>query len=386
MLHTLSVGFVGLCFIVSVTFLLVQDPPINSQPLSQKISRAIPQNVSAHANATNQRHGNCYRNKLSNVLLVVIYNHPFYDSADLLRQFYASVFPNIYFCGQYENSTFGIHGSWINKGIYGYKCLADAIDKNPEYTGYFYLNDDVVLNYWNLFKFHFNFNKVGESSNQFGKMSTREAISQNWYWWISPYGFNNCKTAIEEIALLATRNSKIFKDMLDNFQYNGKDGEYCYNGRSDILYIPGHLARNFYEVSTVFYKHRVFLEIAIPTILRYIALKEDISTLHGMYLPGDVRKKDPRVTDSRYFWTTPDGNGGEYHFGFYLQKFGNRPTKKLVHQADQADLSTLGWTDDLKIKWIKSAFPAEVEELLFDANDEDFYGEEDESEEDEEAD
>eukprot|EP00794_Sanderia_malayensis_P018445 gene18445-biopygen15542 len=50
------------------------------------------------------------------------------------------------------------------------------------------------------------------------------------------------------------------------------------------------------------------------------------------------------------------------------------------------DLSTLGWTDDLQIKWIKSAFPAEVEELLFDANDEDFYGEEDESKEDEKAD
>ncbi len=53
---------------------------------------------------------------------------------------------------------------------------------------------------------------------------------------------------------------------------------------------------------------------------------------------------------------------------------------KIWNSADQRtfafpDLSSLGWTDVLQIKLIQSPFPAEVEELLFDADDDDFYGE-----------
>eukprot|EP00794_Sanderia_malayensis_P004503 gene4503-5100_t len=89
-------------------------------------------------------------------------------------------------------------------------------------------------------------------------------------------------------------------------------------------------------------------------------------------------------------------NGGHIDFSkswaqSILRRLGYSKRKATTSKAPIApgllkEVGTLGWTDDLKIKWIKSAFPAEVEELLFDANDEDFYGEEDESEEDEEAD
>ncbi len=240
---------------------------------------------------------------MADILLVVVYNHPLYDSADLVRKFYEPVFPNIYFCGELENRTFGVHPSQINRGIYGYQCLNDAIERNNEFEGYLYINDDVIVNYWNLFSFKFNFSKIGESSNQFGKVSISEPIPQDWYWWISPYGFENCKKAIDEIKSLAHAQASNFQDRLDLYTSNGDGKQYCYNGRSDIVYIPGRLAERFYEISSIFYRHHVFLEIAIPTILRFIASERDISTLHGMYLPGDVRKKDPRVTDSRYFWT-----------------------------------------------------------------------------------
>ena len=50
------------------------------------------------------------------------------------------------------------------------------------------------------------------------------------------------------------------------------------------------------------------------------------------------------------------------------------------------DLSNLGWTGDLQIKQTYFPFPAEVEEILFDTEDDAFYGEEEESEKEDETD
>ena len=285
---------------------LVSDPRKQQEPLSYKAKKETklvpPQKIPSQPTSPPKK-PKCLKNVFSDILLVIIYNHPLYDSADLLREFYKPVFPHIYVCGALLNVTYDIHSSAINKGIYGYKCLADAIHAHQGFSGYLYINDDVIVNYWNLIKFGFDFSKIGESSNQFGKVSIHEAMPTNWYWWISPYGFKNCKSAINEIKLLS-ESFQFYNTSWKNFEFNGRGDHFCHNGRSDIVYIPGLLSRAFYEISNVFYKYHCFLEIAVPTILRFLAREKDISTLHGMYLPGDVRKKDPRVTDSRYFWTT----------------------------------------------------------------------------------
>ena len=89
---------------------------------------------------------------------------------------------------------------------------------------------------------------------------------------------------------------------IETFVRNGKGVLYSYTGRSDILYIPGKFADDFSVLSTIFFERKVFLEIAIPTILRFLEDSERIGQMDGYYIPGDVRKKDPRVTDSRFFW------------------------------------------------------------------------------------
>ena len=76
----------------------------------------------------------------------------------------------------------------------------------------------------------------------------------------------------------------------------------CFSGRSDILYIPRKHAKAFSILAGTFYEQKVFLEIAIPTIIRFLERSESIGRLPGYYIPGDVRKNDFRVTDSRYFW------------------------------------------------------------------------------------
>jgi len=245
----------------------------------------------------------CMKDYYDKYLLVIVYNHPHFDSVDILTEFYRPVFPNLFFCGPTSNITHpNVTQIDINKGIYGYHCLATAFREKYWYKGYFYINDDVILNYWNLIGEKFDTDSIWQSNNQFGRVSLQEKSPTSWYWWVSPYGFKNVVTATEEIYNLSKRYT-LFKKLYDTYLLNGKGVPYANNGRSDIVYIPRKYMLNFQELSNIFYKQKAFLEIVLPTILRYLAPSSEILTLKGFYIPGDVRKNDLRVIDSRYFWS-----------------------------------------------------------------------------------
>lgn len=248
---------------------------------------------------------NCLKHTFSKILLVIVYNYPHFDSIPLLTALYKPAFPHLLFCGPPSNSTHRVLEVDILRGILGYECLGRAIRKHPEYQGYFYINDDVILNFWNLYSF--DRNRIWESPFLFGSTGLYEPTSPTkWYWWVSPYGLLNCRRAYEELANLNHQlQSKGFNivNAITTLYHNGNGSLRCYSGRSDVLYIPARHAAGFSALSGKFYKHRVFLEIAIPTILRMLDGKENIGQMDGYYIPGDVRKGDPRVTDSRHFWS-----------------------------------------------------------------------------------
>jgi len=256
-------------------------------------------------NLTSHSKRNCYRHHFRNILLVIVYNHPHYESITMLREYYEPLFPNIYFCGpEMKTKSRSVHMFDINRGIFGYECLANAIRQNhmAGFKGYFYVNDDVILNFWRLIETSFDKDYIWAYRN--GRESLAGPIPQNWYWWISPYGFRNLRRAVDRIQILSKRFTS-YRNSLEVFTKNGNNGStFAYNGRSDIVYIPREHALKFQELSSIFRSESVFLEIAIPTICRFLAQESDIKELYGHYIPGDVRKNDTRVTDSRHFWVT----------------------------------------------------------------------------------
>ena len=247
----------------------------------------------------------CLKNAFKGILLVIVYNYPHFDSVPLLTSLYKPAFPHLLFCGPPSNSSYQVMEVDIRRGILGYECLGRAIRKHPGYQGYFYINDDVILNFWNFY--YFNRNIIWESPFSFGSTGVYEPTSATgWYWWVSPYGLLNCRRAYEEVANLSHQwHTKGFNinNAITTLYRNGNGSLRCYSGRSDVLYIPGKHATGFSVLSGEFYKHKVFLEIAIPTMLRLLDRKENIRQMDGYYIPGDVRKGDPRVTDSRHFWS-----------------------------------------------------------------------------------
>ena len=248
----------------------------------------------------------CLNRTLARIFLVIVYNYPHFDSIPLLTALYRPAFPHLLFCGPPGNtSPHRVLEVDTVRGILGYECLAQAIREHPGYQGYFYINDDVILNYWNFIDF--DTRQIWESPSSFGSIGMYEPPSpKGWYWWVSPYGLQNCQKAFEELAnmnhVLQSRGFDIVNAM-STLYLNGNTSLRCYSGRSDVLYIPARHAKGFSLLAAEFYKHRVFLEIAIPTILRMLDLKKNLGRMDGYYIPGDVRKGDPRVTDSRHFWS-----------------------------------------------------------------------------------
>lgn len=243
----------------------------------------------------------CLKDKYRDVLLVITYNFDLYDSIPILLALYQNAFPNIYICGPNVSESYPVKQLPIYKGYFAYKCVAEAISLNDKYTGYLFLMDDVLLNFWTLLDL--DKSKLWEGPKQPIQVGTFKP-PDSWYWWNSRWGKDNCQRAFDELSFLANEsvhNQIMVSGFLRNLQRNGGGRYRCHRGRSDIFYVPQRLAIEFTFLSSVFYKYKVFLEIAVPTMFRLLDVSLNFETLTGYYMPGRVGELP--VTDSRYLWT-----------------------------------------------------------------------------------
>lgn len=238
------------------------------------------------------------KNIFHHVLLVIIFNYPIYSNVPVLKSFYEPAFPNIILCGPEASPEYGVLEVNITKGYFGYDCLSTAIQERPKFEGYLYVNDDMIVNYWNL---------VGRDINRIWE-GAREPITvgaygppNKWYWWHSRWGIERCNEAFKEISasiLEKSESSVRLKNALDILKLNGEGKYFCSRGRSDIFYLPRKFQEMFTQLSTVFRKHNVFHEIALPTIATMLALSSRFERIHGIYLPGMLGRHD-----NKYLWT-----------------------------------------------------------------------------------
>jgi len=267
-------------------------------PPSNRIIKTVRPNSSHQPNKEDSKP--CLKDAFKDILLVIVYNYPFYDSIPDLVALYKPAFPHLLFCGPPDNTASpDILTVDIIKGFLGYECLAKAIREHPGFKGYFYISDDVILKYW-YFADNFDRAKFWDSYITTTSPANGPASSA-WYWWNTPYGLSNCRRALEDVAKMTSKEEKLNGEQLLNTLVNNGNGiRLCFRGRSDVLYVPQKHAAAFSILSETFYKQKVFLEIAVPTIYRLLERNENIRRLPGYYIPGKVG--DPRVTDSRYFW------------------------------------------------------------------------------------
>ena len=269
----------------------------------------------------------CLRDEFSDIVLVIVYNYPFYSSVPVFTALYKNAFPTIMFCGPQKTRNHTVEALYIHKGYFSYTCMTRAMEKHPGYTGYLLINDDVMLNYWNLVGM--NRDKIWE-----GPKGTIRFLNYtqpvNWYWWNSTWGMKTCQKTYNEIwDLREFSEDEWLPRMIDNYgndaastnvhtrspiwdikksietlKHNGNGTFYCHRGRSDVFYIPGKFEDAFKTLSYIFYKHRTFLEIAIPTMCRMLDKEDNFEHIPGIYLPG--KAGEPPVRKAEHFWKVYD--------------------------------------------------------------------------------
>ena len=246
----------------------------------------------------------CLRNEFSDIVLIIVYNFPFYSSITTLTNLYKKAFPSIMFCGSRKSKNHTVEALYIHRGYFAYTCMSRAMEKYPGYSGYLVINDDVMLNYWNLIGL--NRDRIWEGPKRVIRFQNY-SLPQRWYWWNSTWGMKSCQKAYNELQALHKANPDEWQPEINvtyHLKKNGNGTFYCYRGRSDVYYIPGKFADTFRTLSYVFFKHGTFLEIAVPTICRMLDLAENFEYISGIYLPG--KAGEAPVRKAMHFWEVYD--------------------------------------------------------------------------------
>ncbi len=211
------------------------------------------------------------------ILLIINYNHAHYESIPLLKKIYKPYFKNIVFYGPTANPE--IIELPHYKGYFSYLCISDAMEKYPNYSGYLFLMDDCILNprlieEFDATKIYYAY--CVEHQKTF-PIDLKTGPSFYWSWWTTQWGSTALKAALNELPMH-------YKNILEeNCGKNAIVGAF-----SDCAYIPSSYKNQFVELAKIFGKHQVFLEIALPTILCSLSLKNE-----WMWLPGRSIYTDP---------------------------------------------------------------------------------------------
>ena len=201
-------------------------------------------------------------------LIVVNFHWNIFNALPFLRdkyfprfhQLFNSSFDVVYLAPTYKKSLTVVKNGLPNAGHYSYYTLSRAYEifrsaNEYDYAGYFLINDDSFIDPLHLNKISLN-ESFCEPSGEYSVNKT-----SNWFWntmFKNVYGmpFSDAYYAsIEELKVSRFETICNFSNPL-----NHRKGFY------DFAYITGKDISMYYELSSVFFKHRAFLEVAGPTM------------------------------------------------------------------------------------------------------------------------
>lgn len=197
------------------------------------------------------------------ILLIINYNHAYYDSIPFLKEIYSPYFPHIVFDGpQYHPE---VEYCDHHKGYFAYKILKTIMQKYPNYKGYLMVHDDCVIHPWNFKRF--DQTKIWFSTTN-KKSLTPDPIKgliyfpcpynlpDRWNWWDMQIGFQAIAKAYNNFP---TKNRLILS-------LNCENENTILFGFSDVVYIPAKFKDDVIELCTILEQSNAFLEIAMPTL------------------------------------------------------------------------------------------------------------------------
>ena len=247
---------------------------------------------------------------IDDILLIIIFNRPGHlGNLDKLYYIHGRYFSHIVVCShtkeEFQKSsstknTISFIEISLGVGIFGYRCMMEAMQMGYDVRGYLQIGDDVLLNSWNIAALPRN-RTWFQKRMRVGKLSSGNVpgIDNKTFWWpwSSQYGVVQLKLVWKTFAALL-KDSKIapkIQQFLTTLHQNTKTADSAFYEASDIYYVPANLKNDYLFFSSIFLSHYVYLEIAIPTILNGLSPNKKIVRIPGNYL-WDVNRARFRET------------------------------------------------------------------------------------------
>lgn len=98
--------------------------------------------------------GECLKDYYEDILLVIVYHFPLYDTIPLLKAFYKDAFKDILICGPESFYHHYVMVVDVGPGLYGYECAGEAIRRYSDLAifhkeSHLYLCNNYVTNtFW----------------------------------------------------------------------------------------------------------------------------------------------------------------------------------------------------------------------------------------------
>lgn len=269
----------------------------------------------------------------SDLLLIIVFNHPHYGNVKLLEELYRPHFSNILYCGpnfddfRTHHDTASFVEAIDDGGYFFYDCMRAAIGMQYGVNGYLLIPDDILFNFWNFG--HLDRNKIW--------FTWREVVKQNRYlntdlwWWQQESG----REAVDNawIELQHKDHVSYVQTFIDHLSKNLGGSEYVVWYTSDVFYLPSHLSENFAYLASIFSKHRVFVEITVPTILFGLTGSAEMVELNGNYLWDEDRNNKAAYYNSGLHFLHPFKYDSNLQIKEHRDLFCRQYLNNFPHQA-----------------------------------------------------
>ena len=185
-------------------------------------------------------------------------------------------------------------------GAFLYECLSQAVTKYPNFTGYLFVAEEVLLNYWNLM--NYDKNKIWQDADVINGPTLYSGTPDNWEWWASPWGMRAIEKAFEYLVERNygdIRKSKLsegdwnaewdINNVLNAWIWNGRGQYKAFWVNKSIIHIPRRHIPIYSKLAKIFRQSGVRHALALPTIMRLLELEEYSVKLYGVainYLNG----------------------------------------------------------------------------------------------------
>lgn len=284
-----------------------------------------------------------FQEYFKDILLVVYYANPHFQTIDFEKQLYSPVFKNIVFYGdrtqhvdigefdhENEDGDYGrYHIVYTRNGYYLSRWIKDVMINYPGYEGYIFTQDDVLMQFWNYLNLDKNKIWFGATTPWYQHYDAEPSFSKE-----HPHkkflsvnqttdskyeGWFNTECGMPQMKNVYTRLSELGLDkekamLTANFKENGAAHAFV-----DLFYIPGRFAGKIQRLCNLY--DRVFCEISIPTMLGsvdHIQNWEEMPNWWSCFNAGDQLKE---AHDPKYYWMHPMKFSYENNRKFALKVF-----------------------------------------------------------------